>query len=150
MSSRTETPNSHVADPAVFPAPAASRSQQSETDAAQGRQTVGPQLPPIDTGALVAQGDHLLGRSDIASARIFYQRAAEAGDGRGALLRRSLGIVAPVRLGTLKRSSCKEKPQLSRRALRLPASEPVIDDAELRHHTTLNAAEPAASRKRLR
>src|SRR5204862_2980591 len=31
-SSRTETPND-VADPAVFPAPAASRSQQSETDA---------------------------------------------------------------------------------------------------------------------
>jgi hypothetical protein len=84
-SSRTETPNSHVADPAVFPAPAASRSQQSETDAAQGRQTVGPQVPPVDTGALVAQGDHLLGRSDIASARILYQRAAEAGDGRGAL-----------------------------------------------------------------
>jgi hypothetical protein len=84
-SSPTEAPSSHVADPAVFPAPAASRSQQSETDAAQGRQTVGPQVPPIDTGALVAQGDHLLGRSDIASARILYQRAAEAGDGRGAL-----------------------------------------------------------------
>ncbi|TMJ88064.1 MAG: sel1 repeat family protein, partial [Alphaproteobacteria bacterium] len=84
-SSRTEAPSSHVADPAVFPAPAAPRSQQSETDAAQGRQIVGPQVPPIDTGALVAQGDYLLARSDIASARIFYQRAAEAGDGRGAL-----------------------------------------------------------------
>ena len=39
----------------------------------------------IDTGALVARGDQLLAASDIASARLFYQRAAEAGDGQGAL-----------------------------------------------------------------
>src|SRR5204862_7092127 len=80
----------------------------------------------------------------------FFWCAGDYAESRLIGLRRSLGIAAPVRLGTLKRSSYKAKPQLSRRGLRLPASEPVIEHAELRHHTTLNAAEPAASRKRLR
>ena len=75
-SSRTEAPSSHVADPAAFPAPAASHSQQSEADAAQGRQTVGPQVPPIDTGALIAQGDHLLARSELLR-RAYYTSAPQ-------------------------------------------------------------------------
>src|SRR5206468_10002195 len=44
-----------------------------------------PDASPIDTAVLLARGDYLLGVSDIASARLFYERAAEAGDGRGAL-----------------------------------------------------------------
>jgi hypothetical protein len=59
--------------------------QQNGTEVAQRPQTAGPQLASADTGALVAQGDELLSKSDVASARPFYQRAAEAGDGRGAL-----------------------------------------------------------------
>ena len=39
----------------------------------------------MDTAALVAQGDQFLSKSDFASARQFYQRATETGDGRGAL-----------------------------------------------------------------
>src|SRR5262249_22092379 len=59
--------------------------QQKETEVARLSQTAGPQLPSVDTVALVAQGDQFLSKSDVASARLLYQRAAEAGDGRGAL-----------------------------------------------------------------
>jgi len=60
-------------------------SQQNETDVAEKFQT-GPRLPSsVDTAAFVAQGDQFLSKSDLASARPLYLRAAEAGDGRGAL-----------------------------------------------------------------
>ena len=55
------------------------------TEVVQDPKTADVQPPSVDTGALVAQGDQFLGKPDIASARLFYQRAAEAGDGRGAL-----------------------------------------------------------------
>ena len=61
------------------------QNEQHETGVAQGFQSLGSQLPSIDTGTLVAQGDQLLRNSDVASARLLYQRAADAGDGRGAL-----------------------------------------------------------------
>jgi hypothetical protein len=44
-----------------------------------------PHSSSIDVRALVARGDQALGDFDLASARLFYQRAAEAGDGLGAL-----------------------------------------------------------------
>jgi TPR repeat protein len=47
-----------------------------------------PQGPSPSDGeitALVARGDSLIGIADIASARLFYERAAEAGDARAAL-----------------------------------------------------------------
>jgi hypothetical protein len=83
--SQTAAPSSQVAEPVTVPTAAPARSQQNESDAAQAQQTVARQVPPIDTGALVVQGDQLLAKSDVASARLLYQRAAEAGDGRGAL-----------------------------------------------------------------
>lgn len=76
---------SRVPERALLPATTPSRTQQNETDAAQRAQTAGPQAPPLQTDALLAQGDQFLSRSDVASARLLYQRAAEAGDGRGAL-----------------------------------------------------------------
>jgi hypothetical protein len=79
-----ESPPSQAAERAVFPSNP-SRSEQSETDASQPPKTAGSQLPPIETETLLNQGDHLLSQSDVASARLLYQRAAEAGDGRGAL-----------------------------------------------------------------
>jgi TPR repeat protein len=42
-------------------------------------------MPPVETAALSARGDDLLGVGDIVSARLFYERAADAGDGRAAL-----------------------------------------------------------------
>ena len=43
-------------------------------------------LPPvIDTAALVERGDALLGIGDVVSARLFYERAVEAGDAHAAI-----------------------------------------------------------------
>jgi hypothetical protein len=40
---------------------------------------------PAEIAALVARGDSFLGAGDIVSARLFYERAADAGDGPAAL-----------------------------------------------------------------
>ncbi len=42
-------------------------------------------LAAAEIAALLARGDSLLGVGDIASARLLYERAADAGDGRAAL-----------------------------------------------------------------
>jgi hypothetical protein len=62
--------------PPVRPAPASPASTQ--TPASQN-------LSPGEIAALVARGDRLLGAGDITSARLFYERAADAGDGSAAL-----------------------------------------------------------------
>jgi hypothetical protein len=82
---RIESAPSREAERALSPSSTPSRSEPSETDASQGPQTAGSQLPPIETETLLNQGDQFLSQSDVASARLLYQRAAEAGDGRGAL-----------------------------------------------------------------
>jgi hypothetical protein len=46
-------------------------------------------LSPAEITALIARGDQLLGTGDVASARLFYERAADVGDGEAAL---KLGI----------------------------------------------------------
>jgi TPR repeat protein len=59
-------------------------------------------LSPDAIKQLVTRGDALIGNADVASARLFYERAAEAGDGPAAL---RLGetydpqFLARVRLG---------------------------------------------------
>ena len=45
----------------------------------------GPRLSTAEITALEARGDAFLSQGDIASARLFYERAAEAGDGPAAL-----------------------------------------------------------------
>jgi TPR repeat protein len=42
-------------------------------------------LSPDEVTALLTRGDSLFAKGDIASARLFYERAAEAGDGQAAL-----------------------------------------------------------------
>src|SRR5205085_6834176 len=42
-------------------------------------------LPVIDAEGLVARGDLAFGIGDIAAARLFYERAAEAGNGQAAI-----------------------------------------------------------------
>jgi TPR repeat protein len=42
-------------------------------------------LPAAEIAALVARGDALFARGDVSSARLFYERAADAGEGRAAL-----------------------------------------------------------------
>jgi hypothetical protein len=45
----------------------------------------GPRLSAAETAGLVARGDDFLAAGDIASARLFFERAADAGDGRAAM-----------------------------------------------------------------
>jgi hypothetical protein len=45
----------------------------------------GPRLSADEIVGLVARGDAFLGAGDIASARLFFERAADAGDGRAAM-----------------------------------------------------------------
>jgi hypothetical protein len=47
--------------------------------------TTGPHLAPAETATLLARGDKFLGMGDIASARLFYERAADARDASAAL-----------------------------------------------------------------
>jgi hypothetical protein len=63
------------ATPLAVPAP--ERATQPGADA--------PRLSADDIAAFVARGDALLAAGDIASARLFFERAADAGDGRAAM-----------------------------------------------------------------
>ena len=45
----------------------------------------GPGLSATETAELVARGDAFMRARDVVSARLYYERAAEAGDGRAAL-----------------------------------------------------------------
>jgi hypothetical protein len=55
-----------------------------QTDAVSAK-TAGLSLSPDEVAALLARGDALITKGDIASARLFYERAAEAADGQAAL-----------------------------------------------------------------
>ena len=44
-----------------------------------------PDLPTVDVAELLARGDNCLRIGDITSARLFYERAADAGSGQGAM-----------------------------------------------------------------
>ena len=58
------------------------------TPAGATPESVAPKQPPntsVETAPLLERGDRLFGVGDIASARLFYERAAEAGDGQAAL-----------------------------------------------------------------
>jgi hypothetical protein len=52
---------------------------------AQSHSLTESRAPAIDTPVLVARGDTLFGTGDITSARLFYERAADAGNGQAAL-----------------------------------------------------------------
>jgi hypothetical protein len=45
----------------------------------------GPVLPATEITALLAHGDALFRKGDLAAARLFYERAADAGDGQSAI-----------------------------------------------------------------
>jgi hypothetical protein len=48
--------------------------------------TAAPQsLPAVEVAELLARGDGYLGKGDVTSARLFYERAADAGSGQGAM-----------------------------------------------------------------
>jgi TPR repeat protein len=45
----------------------------------------GPDLPTLDIAEFLARGDSYLLIGDVTSARLFYERAADAGSGPGAM-----------------------------------------------------------------
>jgi hypothetical protein len=108
MSSRQETPDvlaraapplpSEVAAGASSdtPAPAANTAPDREAEPvpsaeppsaapSSGSAPPEPRLSAAETAALVARGDRFLEAGDVASARLFFERAADAGDGRAAM-----------------------------------------------------------------
>ncbi len=73
-------PNASVASPA---APRAAATPQAPPPPVQS--PAGPHLSATEIAALVARGDAFLSAGDIASARLFYERAADGGDSAAAL-----------------------------------------------------------------
>jgi hypothetical protein len=77
---RIPQPNETVATPA--PPPAAATPQASSPPV---QSPVGQHPSTAEIAALVTRGDAFLSAGDIASARLFYERAADAGDSAAAL-----------------------------------------------------------------
>ncbi|HKM74134.1 MAG TPA: hypothetical protein VJX94_29420, partial [Stellaceae bacterium] len=65
--------------------PTALPSPQSVPESAPRPAPAGPRLSAAEIAALVARGDAFLSAGDITSARLFFERAADAGDGRAAM-----------------------------------------------------------------
>lgn len=74
----TSGPATAAAKPATQPA------EPAPIAAAPATAKAGPSLSPAEISSLVARGDAFVELRDIATARLFYLRAAEAGDGRAA------------------------------------------------------------------
>jgi len=79
-----------VAAPSTEATPAAPSAQMPEARLSVA--TPGPPAPPAgpvlsapEIAALVARGDALFSKGDLAAARLFYERAANAGDGQAAV-----------------------------------------------------------------
>jgi hypothetical protein len=83
--------------PAASMPPAASPSPSTEQSTAPTPRSTPPHLSTEEIAEFLARGDTLLLRGDAASARLFYERAANAGDGRAAL--RMGGTFDPALLG---------------------------------------------------
>jgi hypothetical protein len=67
------------------PAPPTAASQPPAPPPPAPPKAAGPQLSADETAALVARGDAFLSAGDVASAQAFFERAADAGDGRAAM-----------------------------------------------------------------
>jgi hypothetical protein len=69
--------------PAAVAMTTAGPAERASSASAPKRQT--PHLPASEIQGLMSRGDALLGTGDVTSARLFYQRGAEGGDGNAAL-----------------------------------------------------------------
>jgi hypothetical protein len=67
---------------AETPAPAAKPAATPPVEASPPAQ---PRSSSLETAPLLERGDRLFGMGDVTSARLFYERAADAGDGQAAL-----------------------------------------------------------------
>ena len=64
---------------------AAKGAPTNDLSSAPGKPDRVPQKPHTEDSDLLDRGDALISRADIASARLYYQRAADAGNAQGAL-----------------------------------------------------------------
>jgi hypothetical protein len=78
-------PNASVPTPAAPPAAATPQAPSPPVQSPPVQSRAGQHLSAADIAALVTRGDAFLSAGDIASARLFYERAADAGDGAAAL-----------------------------------------------------------------
>jgi TPR repeat protein len=67
----------------VGPTPSADESRN--TPPAVTTTPTEPGSAPADAAALLARGDALFSKGDLVAARLFYERAADAGEGQAAL-----------------------------------------------------------------
>jgi hypothetical protein len=88
----TITQPTRLPEPAPLVAPPALEEQQAvpkavspPTSLPTAPSSASQSLSPTEIGALVTRGDGLLSAGDIASARLFYERAADAGNASAAL-----------------------------------------------------------------
>jgi len=115
--------------PSVAPGPATPASARDpKATAAPPPSTDGPRLSADEIAALVARGDTLLSAGDLASARLFYERAADAGGGVAAI---RLGeTFDPLFLGRVHLSGVRGDPAAAsfwyRRASDLGATDAVV------------------------
>jgi len=78
-------PAAEAAPPRATPAPAPLPEGPSVALSVPGKSTATHPLSGVELSVLVARGDSFLTAGDIVSARLFYERAADAGDGPAAL-----------------------------------------------------------------
>ena len=71
--------------PAIAVAGPAPKTGENVPGNAAAKITVAPRMPDGQLAELLSRGDIFLRAGDIASARLFYERAADAGDGQAAL-----------------------------------------------------------------
>jgi hypothetical protein len=74
-----------VPEPVAADHPDVTSSPRSAPERAAPPVAEGPQLSAAEIANLVARGDAFLGVGDIASARLFFERAAHSGDSRAAM-----------------------------------------------------------------
>jgi hypothetical protein len=85
LAASVEATSANTPAPSQLTAPPTKAEDPSEV-AVQSRERLPASRPPAsDASALLARGDALLGTGDITSARLFYERAADAGSGLAAL-----------------------------------------------------------------
>jgi hypothetical protein len=84
-SARTVEPPPTAASPILPPQQVSPKAGSRESSLASVQSLASQPLSPTEIVALVARGDAFLGAGDIASARLFYERAADAGNGSAAL-----------------------------------------------------------------
>jgi TPR repeat protein len=80
-----EAPRAETGRPADAAAPVAVLGDPPSSAAIPAAAAAAPGVPTVDVAELLARGDGYLGKGDVTSARLFYERAADAGSRQAAM-----------------------------------------------------------------